>query len=82
MTLDRGVPGIFIPLFLRVRELILKVCGNPVSRRPRFPSEYAVYSSLVLFHGVVSHTTLAAHQKAIPVFTQMLLTTLTGFGRK
>ena len=52
MTLDGGVPGIFIPLFLIVRELVLKVCGSPVSKRPWFPSGYVVYSSLVLFQGV------------------------------
>ena len=52
MTLDRGVPGISIPIFLIICELVLKVRGSPVSKRPGFPSEYVVYSSLVLFQGV------------------------------
>ena len=60
MTLEGGVPGTLIPLFLMVRELVLRVCGNPVPRRPQFPSEYAVYSSLVLFHGVAIFEQLIA----------------------
>ena len=36
-----------------VHELVLRVRGNPVPRKPsQFHSEYAMYSPLVLFHGI------------------------------
>ena len=40
-------------MILMVHELVLRVHGNPVPRKPsQFPLEYAMYSPLVLFHAM------------------------------